>query len=134
MPPHEWTREWAFNPAASSVSLRISLDLVYWIVMFKAIQIDEKDNVATVTGDAGEGETVEVLSPDGEVLMKPTLLKTVRFGHKISLKALERGDEIIKYGEVIGVASESIGMGSWVHTHNVESARVPTSAYRGGER
>jgi len=102
--------------------------------MFKAIQIDEKDNVATVTGDAGEGETVEVLSPDGEVLMKPTLLKTVRFGHKISLKALERGDEIIKYGEVIGVASESIGMGSWVHTHNVESARVPTSAYRGGER
>ncbi|UCD44332.1 MAG: UxaA family hydrolase [Candidatus Bathyarchaeota archaeon] len=96
--------------------------------------MDERDNVATVTGDAGEGDAVEVLSPDGGVLMKPALLETVRFGHKISLKALEQGEEIIKYGEVIGIASESIGTGSWVHTHNVESARVPTSANRGGVR
>ena len=39
---------------------------------------------------------------------------------------------MVKYGEVIGVASESIGVGAWVHTHNVESATVPTSAYGEG--
>ena len=38
-----------------------------------------------------------------------------------------------KYGEVIGVASEPIPTGAWVHTHNVESGRLPTSS-REGER
>ena len=37
--------------------------------MAKAIQIDERDNVATVTSDVGVGDVVEVLSPEGEVLM-----------------------------------------------------------------
>ena len=97
--------------------------------MAKAIQIDEKDNVATVTSDVGEGEAVEVLSPGGEVLARPEVAGKVPFGHKIALRALGRGEEIVKYGEVIGVASEDIGPGAWVHTHNVESARVPTSSF-----
>jgi altronate dehydratase small subunit len=100
--------------------------------MVKAIQIDERDNVATVTSDVGVGEVVEVLSPEGEVLMMPEMKEKVGFGHKIALKDLERGEEVVKYGEVIGVASMPIGAGAWVHTHNVESARVPTSAH-GGE-
>ena len=97
--------------------------------MAKAIQIDERDNVATVTSDVGVGKVVEVLSPDGEVLIMPRMKGEVSFGHKIALKSLEKGDKVVKYGEVIGVASSSIGIGVWVHTHNVESATVPTSAY-----
>ena len=97
--------------------------------MAKAIQIDERDNVATVTSDVGAGDMVDVLSPDGEVLMRPQMTGEVSFGHKIALKSLGKGDEVVKYGEVIGVASSSIGVGVWVHTHNVESATVPTSAY-----
>jgi hypothetical protein len=31
--------------------------------MVKAIQIDDRDNVATLTGDVGVGDVVEVLSP-----------------------------------------------------------------------
>jgi len=100
--------------------------------MAKAIQIDERDNVATVTSDVGAGDVVEVLSPDGEVLMRPQMTEEVSFGHKIALKSLGKGDEVVKYGEVIGVASSSIGVGVWVHTHNVESATVPTSAYAEG--
>jgi altronate dehydratase small subunit len=97
--------------------------------MAKAIQIDERDNVATVTSDVGIGEVVEVLSPEGEILMRPEMTGEVSFGHKIALKGFERGEEVVKYGEVIGVASASIEVGAWVHTHNVESATVPTSAY-----
>ena len=97
--------------------------------MAKAIQIDERDNVATVTSDVGVGEVVEVLSPEGEVLMTPEMWGEVGFGHKIALRGFERGEEVVKYGEVIGVASASIGVGEWVHTHNLESAAVPTSAY-----
>jgi altronate dehydratase small subunit len=95
----------------------------------KAIQIDGRDNVATVTSEVMKGEAVEVLSPEGEVLVKPKVADDVPFGHKIALRDLGKGDEIFKYGEVIGVASEAIGLGAWVHTHNVESARVPTSKF-----
>lgn len=99
--------------------------------MKKAIQIDGKDNVATVTSDVEAGETVEVFSPDGEVIGRPEALGPVPFGHKLALFDFERGDRVVKYGEVIGVASRGIGVGEWVHVHNVESATVPTSAYRG---
>jgi hypothetical protein len=34
----------------------------------KAIQIDDKDNVATTTGEVDLGEQVEVISPDGKVI------------------------------------------------------------------
>ncbi|HUS77860.1 MAG TPA: UxaA family hydrolase [Patescibacteria group bacterium] len=97
--------------------------------MKKAIQIDGSDNVATVTSDVVGGASVEVLSPEGVTLMEPVVLDAVPFGHKLALRAFSKGDEIVKYGEVIGVASGEIRPGEWVHTHNVESARVPTSAY-----
>ena len=99
----------------------------------KALQIDGKDNVATATSDIGEGEVVEVLSPDGEVIGRPEASEPVPFGHKIALVDLGRGEEVIKYGEVIGVASKEITAGEWVHTRNVESATVPTSAYKEGD-
>ena len=34
------------------------------------------------------------------------------------------GDNVLKYGEVIGKASRAISPGDWVHIHNVESARA----------
>jgi altronate dehydratase small subunit len=34
------------------------------------------------------------------------------------------GDEVTKYGEIIGKASCDVSVGQWVHTHNVESARA----------
>ncbi|MFQ6054343.1 MAG: UxaA family hydrolase [Candidatus Bathyarchaeia archaeon] len=100
--------------------------------MKKAIQIDGMDNVATVTSDVSEGEAVEVLSPEGTVILRVQVVESVPFGHKIALADLDVGGEVVKYGEVIGVASKPITVGSWVHTHNVESARVPTSAFKEG--
>lgn len=93
----------------------------------KAIQVDAKDNVATTTSIVEAGEDVEVLSPNGGVILKTKPVEKVIFGHKLAVKELETGDEIIKYGEVIGVASKPIKIGEWVHTHNVVSARMNTS-------
>ena len=39
------------------------------------------------------------------------------------------GEDIIKYGEVIGAASDNISLGEWIHTYNLESSRVPTSQW-----
>ena len=118
------------SSGAFSVYLLTSIQTLYEIGMAKAIQIDDSDNVATVASEVSQGEQVEVLSPGGSILMRPKALGDVLFGHKIALKPLARGDEVIKYGEVIGVASTGIEVGEWLHTHNVESVRVPTSKLR----
>jgi len=99
--------------------------------MKRAIQIDEIDNVATVTSDIITGETVEVVSPKGVIILRATALDAIPFGHKIALTNLEKAGQVIKYGGTIGLASTSIRIGAWVHTHNVESAVVPTSRFRG---
>ena len=101
--------------------------------MAKAIQIDDSDNVATVTSEVKEGERVEILSPEGSVLDSPKVIGDVPFGHKIALKSIAQGEEIVKYGEIIGVASARIVVGEWLHTHNVESVRVPTSKLQEAE-
>ena len=95
--------------------------------MKKAIQLDDRDNVATVTDDVSKGEQVEVLSPMGEVILDTKPVEDIIFGHKLTLRKLGKGEEIIKYGEVIGVASKPIAVGEWVHTHNVESGRLRSS-------
>jgi altronate dehydratase small subunit len=95
--------------------------------MKKAIQLDDKDNVATVTDDVSKGEQVEVLNPMGEVILDAKPVEDIIFGHKLALRNLGKGETIIKYGEVIGVASKPIAVGGWVHIHNVESGRLPTS-------
>jgi hypothetical protein len=97
--------------------------------MKKAIQIDEIDNVATVTSDVLKDESVEVLSHEGEVVRRLKTLNDIPFGHKIAKRNLKIHGIIVKYGETIGIASRDIKEGEWVHTHNVESVTVPTSSF-----
>jgi len=75
--------------------------------MKNAYQIHTRDNVATVIVDVEASEEVEVVSLQGDVISKMTLK-----------------EKIIKYGEIIGVASDAISPGDWVHTHNVDSDRM----------
>ena len=101
--------------------------------MKKAIQIDKEDNVATVTNEVNQEEYLGVLSSEGNIVLKIRPIEKILFGHKIALKDFLPKDEIIKYGEVIGVASTRIKMGEWVHTHNLESGRLPTSKLEASE-
>ena len=98
----------------------------------KAIQIDEKDNVATTTSEVDAGEQLEVISPDGKVILKPEVSEPIPFGHKLAIKPIKKGDNIVKYGEIIGVATHPVKAGAWVNTHNVGSARMPTSGKEAG--
>jgi len=98
----------------------------------KAIQIDEKDNVATTTSEVDVGEALEVISPDGKVILKPKLAEPIPFGHKLAIKPIKKGENIVKYGEVIGVATQPIKAGAWVNTHNVGSSRMPTTGKEEG--
>lgn len=75
------------------------------------------DNVITAIDDLEAGETIPY---DGGTV---ELVDDVPFGHKIALMSIESGMSVVKYGEPIGEATESIQAGEWVHTHNVESTR-----------
>jgi altronate dehydratase small subunit len=98
----------------------------------KAIQIDDKDNVATTTSEIDIGEELEVINPNGKVISKPKVSEPIPFGHKIAIRPIAKDETIVKYGEVIGVATQSIESGAWVNTHNVGSVRMPTTGKEEG--
>jgi altronate dehydratase small subunit len=80
------------------------------------------DNVATCLKDLAANEVAEV-SLDGNC-QSVTLKSNIPFGHKIALVDIAEGGVVLKYAEVIGVASQPIAAGEHVHVHNVESIRA----------
>ena len=55
--------------------------------------------------------------------------ETVPAGHKQALRDIAEGDFVIKYGQIIGRATQNIKAGEWVHTHNVRSHLDEDVAY-----
>ncbi len=90
----------------------------------RALRIHPEDTVATVLADVEEGDEVTVISDDGKTLRAIVATGAIPMAHKVSLEKTEVGEKIVKYGEVVGRATHSIGKGAHVHTHNVESMRV----------
>ena len=90
----------------------------------KAIVMNPKDNVATLLSDVEEGAVVVVTSAWGDVVKKVEAAQSIPFGHKIAIARIERNELVLKYGEVIGEATEPIEEGKHVHVHNVKSLRV----------
>ncbi|MEP9383023.1 altronate dehydratase family protein [Nocardioides sp. KR10-350] len=76
------------------------------------------DDVGVARRPLGAGDDVVV---DGDRLI---VGGDVPAGHKIALRAIGAGDEVHKYGEVIGVASTAIAPGEHVHVHNLTMAEL----------
>jgi altronate dehydratase len=93
--------------------------------MVRALKMEIVDNVATLLSEVSRGEVVEVVSQEGFIVDRVEALEPIPFGHKIALAEMTRGEKVIKYGEAIGVTSRDIRRGEWIHTHNVESLRLP---------
>jgi altronate dehydratase small subunit len=90
--------------------------------MNKIIVMNIKDNVATCLSDLKVGEVLDITVETSR--KKIALKEDIPFGHKFALTSIKSGQEIIKYGEVIGVASRAIKAGQHVHVHNIESLRA----------
>lgn len=90
--------------------------------MGHAIRIGEQDNVATVVDAVGPGEKVTVTGADsGDAVAAAAAIPA---GHKIAVAGIEAGAPVVKYGEVIGVASAAIARGAHVHSHNLDALRA----------
>lgn len=89
--------------------------------MKRAIIMDLKDNVATLLSDVDKNEMVQARL--GEKSMEEQVREPIRFGHKFALNRIYKGENVVKYGEIIGRATRDIEKGCHVHVHNVESLR-----------
>ena len=84
------------------------------------IHIHPDDNVLVVLVQIEAGTAIYAGS---EMLH---IRERVSTGHKVSLKAIGKGEKIIKYGMPIGSAVADILPGEHVHTHNMKSDYINT--------
>jgi altronate dehydratase small subunit len=92
----------------------------------KALLMDSKDNVAVVLQNVSIGQELEILS-GRNISNVMTATENIPFCHKIALNDISSGENIVKYGEIIGKATKPISHGEHVHIHNVVSIRGSSS-------
>ena len=85
---------------------------------------DEHDDVGVVVVEhIGAGQTLTGWSMETDETLEITTLEPIPLGHKIALKNIPQGNDVIKYGEVIGRASADIPEGSHLHIHNTKTKK-----------
>ena len=84
--------------------------------MQKFIKINEKDKVAVALAPLSAG--MEISVGGASVVLREDIAQ----GHKFALTDIQEGEPVIKYGQPIGIAKESIPAGTWIHTHNMKTA------------
>jgi len=83
--------------------------------MAKFILINPADNVAVCIQAGNEGDMVNAGGHDIQ------LASNIPVGHKVAIKDIATGNNVIKYGAPIGHATEPILTGQHVHTHNLKT-------------
>lgn len=81
------------------------------------------DHVGVATEDIEQGEKVEgiIMEDDSSVVVESK--GSIPLGHKIALTNINKGEKVIEYRVPIGIATEDIQPGDYVHTHNLKTAR-----------
>jgi altronate hydrolase len=82
----------------------------------RLVRCQDADSVAVALEDLARGDGV---SGVGAAI---ALRDPIPRGHKLALRRHSRGDPVIKYGEVIGIATAPIEPGEHVHSHNLATA------------
>ncbi len=91
--------------------------------MHKYIKVNELDNVAVALTDLCTDDKITL---DNCNFM---LKEKISTGHKFTINSIKKGEEIIKYGYCIGVATQDINQGMHVHTHNIKTGLSEISDY-----
>jgi len=84
---------------------------------------DKRDSVGVAVVDVKAGQTLEGRSLDTNETIKAKATMDIPLGHKLALKDLKPGDDVIKYGVQVGRVVEPIKTGEHVHVHNVKTKR-----------
>jgi altronate hydrolase len=74
------------------------------------LRLHASDNVTVSTRIVEKGEVVDGIAASAKIMR----------GHKMAVAAIRKGQAILKFGQIIGVAKSDIAPGEWVHEQNVE--------------
>jgi len=88
------------------------------------VRVHPTDDVAVAVTALAAGAEAWV---DG---IRVVLSQDVGAGHKVALRPIAAGEAVRKYGFAIGVATEPIAAGTWVHSHNLRTALSGALEYR----
>src|SRR5262245_29768952 len=75
----------------------------------RVLRLSPEDNILVA------GERLEKDAPTSEGVKTR---QRIPFGHKLAASAIGEGEAVIKFGQIIGFASQPIAAGDWVHEHN----------------
>ena len=75
------------------------------------IRLHPSDNVIIALQDLAAGTVLPELTA--------ALAMAVPRGHKIATAAIAKGAQVLRYGQIIGVATQAIAVGEHIHTHNL---------------
>lgn len=88
----------------------------------KALQLTAADSVATALQEIEQGCTFDVII-SGDKVAELIASETIPYGFKVCTREMRKGQDVVKYGHVIGKASQDICVGQLVHVHNIEGNR-----------
>ncbi len=80
--------------------------------MGKFLQINPEDNVIVCLDPLNKGEKIAL--GDGREI---EAVEDVPAGHKMAIKDIAEGENVVKYGYAIGHTTEAVEKGRWIHTH-----------------
>lgn len=86
----------------------------------RLLRLDPRDNVLCVTRALASGAVLEV---EGQEV---ALSCDFAHGDKLASHAIAAGSPVLKYGQIIGTATQDVARGEWVHVHNLKSNYLPT--------
>ncbi len=82
------------------------------------------DNVGVVVVEGVmAGQVLNGVVLDGDADFQVTTNHDIPIGHKVALTDFKVGDDVIKYGQVIGRIVAEVKRGDHVHTQNLKTKR-----------
>ena len=84
---------------------------------------EPEDDVGVAVVDLKAGTEARAVTLEGRYIDTVKVTEDIPLGHKVAMRDIPEGEEVIKYGRPIGRATKSIAKGSHVHIHNIKSMR-----------
>ena len=87
------------------------------------LRLDPRDDVATALRPLEAGERVDL---DRERI---AIAERIPFGHKVALRDLPAGHQVLKFGWPIGALKSAVAAGEHVHAHNLATLLAGVEGY-----
>ncbi len=81
------------------------------------------DDVGVAVTDLKAGTEIGAITLEGAPVGTVKLVDDVPLGHKVAMRDIAGGKDVIEYGRVIAVAKQGAPRGSHVHIHNIRTKR-----------